>query len=185
MNVQYMSKEKFACSEKIASGIVDNCAQEKMLEAINEEKTLAQIKGLVWFTGAKPIFDYAAPNIAQIKGDVDADGFHCITVIVDCWCKRSYGHGYTNSSGVSVIIGMLTQKILFIGVPTRYVCLICLSISKGRTKERKNASWKNWNGPSTAMESDAIVEGLLYLESTHGIRCTRMIGDGDSNIIIK
>ncbi|GBM18150.1 hypothetical protein AVEN_75556-1, partial [Araneus ventricosus] len=162
MNVQYMSKEKFACSEKIASGIVDNCAQEKLLEAINEEKRLA-----------------------QIRGDVDADGFHCITVIVDGgWCKRSYGHGYNASSGVSVIIGMLTQKILFIGVRNK-VCLICLSISKGRTKERKHACWKNWNGSSTAMESDAIVEGLLYLESTHGIRCTRMIGDGDSNTIIK
>ncbi|GBL92237.1 hypothetical protein AVEN_170597-1 [Araneus ventricosus] len=35
------------------------------------------------------------------------------------------------------------------------------------------------------MESDAIVEGLLYLESTHGIPCTRMGGDGDSNTIIK
>ncbi|GBN06923.1 hypothetical protein AVEN_135396-1 [Araneus ventricosus] len=45
MNVQYMSKEKFACSEKIASVIVDNCAQEKMLEAINEKKRLAQIRG--------------------------------------------------------------------------------------------------------------------------------------------
>ncbi|GBM94807.1 hypothetical protein AVEN_69360-1 [Araneus ventricosus] len=79
---------------------------------------------------------------------------------------------------------MLTQKILFIGVRNK-VCLIYLSISKGRTKERKNACWKNWNGPSTAMESDSIVEGLLYLESTHGIHCTRMTGDGDSKTIIK
>ncbi|GBL72220.1 hypothetical protein AVEN_115193-1 [Araneus ventricosus] len=35
------------------------------------------------------------------------------------------------------------------------------------------------------MESDAIVEGLLYLESTHGIRCTRAVGNGDSNTIGK
>ncbi|GFT44591.1 uncharacterized protein TNCV_2808251 [Trichonephila clavipes] len=42
-----------------------------------------------------------------------------------------------------------------------------------------------WKGPSTAMESDSIVEGLLYLETVHLIRCTRLVGDGDSNIIAK
>ncbi|GBN86559.1 hypothetical protein AVEN_157983-1 [Araneus ventricosus] len=38
MNVQYMSREKFACSEKIASGIVDNCAQKKCLKLLMKKK---------------------------------------------------------------------------------------------------------------------------------------------------
>ncbi|GFU23841.1 yqaJ domain-containing protein [Nephila pilipes] len=35
------------------------------------------------------------------------------------------------------------------------------------------------------MESDAVVEGLLYLKNVHHIRCTRLVGDGDANIIAK
>ncbi|GFT46171.1 yqaJ domain-containing protein [Nephila pilipes] len=52
--------------------------------------------------------------------------------------------------------------------------------------ERKDhACWKNWRGPSTAVESDAVVEGLLYQENVHHIRCTRLVGDGDANTIAK
>ena len=35
------------------------------------------------------------------------------------------------------------------------------------------------------MESDSIVEGLHYLESVHQVRCTRLVGDGDSNTMSK
>lgn len=43
--------------------------------------------------------------------------------------------------------------------------------------------YKNWNGSSTAMEADVIVEGFKQAESTHGVRYMRMIGDGDSSVL--
>ncbi|GFT88036.1 uncharacterized protein NPIL_18811 [Nephila pilipes] len=78
---------------------------------------------------------------------------------------------------------MSTQKIVFIGIRNK-VCLIC-SVIANRQTEKDHVCWKNWSGPSTAMESDAVVEELLYLEKVHHIRCTRLVGDGDANTIAK
>ncbi|KAF5279713.1 hypothetical protein FQR65_LT15274, partial [Abscondita terminalis] len=40
-------------------------------------------------------------QIAYEIGDIDEDGIPFVTVIVDGgWSKRSYGHNYTESSGV-------------------------------------------------------------------------------------
>ncbi|GFR01566.1 uncharacterized protein TNCT_545451 [Trichonephila clavata] len=162
MNVRYMSKDKFASCEKLTSEVMKSYAEEEMLKAILDEKQLA-----------------------ESRGDIDSDGYYCITLIVDGgWCKRSYGHGYNASSGVSVLIVMSTQKIVFIGV-RNIVCLICCAVANGRMEKKDYLCWKNWKGPSTAMESDCIVEGLLYLETVHHIRCTRLVGDGDSNTIAK
>ncbi|GFY10133.1 yqaJ domain-containing protein [Trichonephila clavipes] len=162
MNVCYMSKDKFASCEKVTAEVTKNYAQEEMVKAILDEKPLA-----------------------ESRGDIDSDGYYCITLIVDGgWCKRSYGHGYNASSGVSVLIGMSTQKIVFIGVRNK-VCLICCAIANGRMEKKDHLCWKNWKGPSTAVEGDSIVEGLLYLETVHHIRCTRLVGDGDSNTIAK
>ncbi|GFT59608.1 uncharacterized protein NPIL_498051 [Nephila pilipes] len=102
-----MSKDKFASCEKVTSKVIKSYAQEEMLNAIFEEKKLA-----------------------ELRGDIDSDRYYCITLIVDGgWCKRSYGHGYNASSGVSVLIGMSTQKIVFIGIRNK-VCLICSAIAK-------------------------------------------------------
>ncbi|GFU65287.1 yqaJ domain-containing protein [Trichonephila clavipes] len=162
MNVRYMSKDKFASCEKVTAEVMKSYAQEEMVKAILDEKQLA-----------------------ESRGDIDSDGYYCITLIVDGgWCKRSYGHGYNASSGVSVLIGMSTQQIVFIGVRNK-VCLICCAIANGRMEKKDHLFWKNWKGPSTAMESDSIVEGLLYLETVRHIRCTRLVGDGDSNTIAK
>lgn len=93
-----------------------------------------------------------------------------ICAIVDeGWCKRSYGHGHNSSSGVAVIIGAVTQKNLFIGIRNK-VCLVCIAIADGRIPDKKHVCLKNWSGPSTAMESDIIVEGLKYLEDNYKIR---------------
>ncbi|GFT39099.1 yqaJ domain-containing protein [Nephila pilipes] len=162
MNIRYMSKDKFASCEKVTSKVIKSYAQEEMLNAIFEEKKLA-----------------------ELRGDIDSDGYHCITLIVDGgWCKRSYGHGYNASSGVSVLIGMSTQKIVFIGIRNK-VCLTCSAIANRQMERKDHVCWKNWSGPSTAMESDAVVEGLIYLENVHHIRCTRLVGDGDANTIAK
>ena len=100
------------------------------------------------------------------------------------WCKRSYGHGYNASSGVAVIIGAATQKIIYLSVRNK-VCLICNAIEDGRIIMKEHICTKNWKGPSTAMESDIIVQGLNYLEKVHNIRCIKIIGDGDTNLMKK
>ena len=52
-----------------------------------------------------------------------------ITVVVDSgWSKRSHRHSYKAKSGVAVIIGYATQKILFLVVRNKY-CTVC-SIAK-------------------------------------------------------
>lgn len=162
MNMTYMSKNTFANSEKAAGDGIEVYSKDTMDAAIDEEKKLAK-EGC----------------------NVDRDGFYNVCAIVDGgWCKRSYGHGYNASSGVAVIIGALTKKILYIGVRNK-VCLICRAIEDGRTPSKDHMCSKNWTGPSTAMESDIIVEGLKYLEKVHSIRCTRLIGDGDTNLMTK
>ncbi|XP_035205350.1 LOW QUALITY PROTEIN: uncharacterized protein LOC118180357 [Stegodyphus dumicola] len=151
-----------ASCERTTGKIIQGCAQETMCAAIEEEK-----------------------RQAELRNDKDNDGYHCITVIVDGgWCKRSYGHGYNASSGISVIIGMVTQKILFVGIRNK-VCLICSAIEDGKMPNKVHLCWRNWNGPSTGMESSAIVEGLNYLQCVHKIRCTRLVGDGDANTMAK
>jgi len=45
-----------------------------------------------------------------------------ITVIVDSgWSKRAHKHSYNAKSGVEIIIGKETRKILFMGVRNKYI----------------------------------------------------------------
>lgn len=49
---------------------------------------------------------------AVSNGDVDANGCPCITIIIDgAWNKRSFGHGYSASSGTAVINVLLIMYI--------------------------------------------------------------------------
>lgn len=152
-----MSRPTFAKCEKESGSLMEACLEENLITAIEAEKELS-----------------------SERGDIDEDGFHCITAIADGgWCKRTYGHGYNASSGVAVIIGAATKKILFIGIRNKF-CVICKNLEENQTN-KQHLCFKNWDGSSTAMESDIIVEGMRYLEEMHGVRCTRLIGDGDSN----
>lgn len=65
------------------------------------------------------------------------------------------------------------------------MCVICHAVESGRIQPKDHVCFKNWSGPSTAMEADIIVEGMRYLEECHGIRCLRLIGDGDSSTMAK
>ena len=48
-----------------------------------------------------------------------------ITVIVDGgWSKRSHKHSYNVNSGVGVIFGAATKKLLYMGVKNKY-CAVC------------------------------------------------------------
>ena len=92
------------------------------------------------------------------------------------WCKRSHRHSYNALSGVGVIFGKETKKLLFIGVRNKF-CSVC---AKGTDKEHD--CFKNWEGASSSMECDIIVEGFCKSEEQHGLRYTNFIGDGDSAV---
>ena len=52
-------------------------------------------------------------------------GIPAISVIVDAgWSKRSHKHSYNAKSGVGIIIGTKTKKLLYLGVRNKY-CSIC------------------------------------------------------------
>ncbi|XP_022908270.2 uncharacterized protein [Onthophagus taurus] len=120
--------------------------------------------------------------IAKGKGDVDDHGVALVSVVSDgAWSKRSYRTNYNAASGVGVIIGEATKKILHIGVRNRY-CRIC---TEHFTNRRTHKCFKNWSGPSTAMESDIFLEGFQHSVGVHGLKYIKLIGDGDSSVTKK
>ena len=116
-------------------------------------------------------------RLAEERGDYH-EGVPAITVIVDAgWSKRSHKHTYNAKSGVGVIIGKATGKLLFIGVQNKY----CTACTRGVPQE-KHQCFKNWNESSSQMESDIMLEGFKRAEEDHGLRYTKFIGDGDSSV---
>ena len=45
--------------------------------------------------------------------------------------------------------------------------------------------FKNWDGSSSAMEQDIVVEGFSKSEEMHGLQYIGLIGDGDSSVCSK
>ena len=52
---------------------------------------------------------------------------------------------------------------------------------KNNTKVQQHRCYKNWDGPSSSMESDIIV-GFREAEKKYGLRYMSFTGDGDSSI---
>ena len=83
----------------------------------------------------------------------------------------------TLTSGVGIIIGQRTKKILHMSVKNKY----CASCAAGSPRD-KHHCYKNWDESSSAMETQAILEGFQQSEQVHGLRYTSFIGDGDSSV---
>ncbi len=116
-------------------------------------------------------------RLAEERGDFN-EGVPAITVIVDGgWSKRSHRHSYNAKSGVGIIIGQATGKLLYIGMRNKY----CTACTQGIPVEQHNC-YKNWNESSSQMEPDIILEGFKQAEEVHGVRYTRFVGDGDSSV---
>lgn len=112
------------------------------------------------------------------------NGIPYITVVADgSWMKRSYGTAYDSSSGVGVIIGLRTGKVLFIGIRNKY-CSICDMAEARNIEPRKHKCYRNFDryASSTRMESDAIVEGFKCSIEMHGLIYRTVVADGDSNV---
>ncbi|KAJ8928841.1 hypothetical protein NQ314_018538 [Rhamnusium bicolor] len=124
-------------------------------------------------------------DIAKEKEDVDEDGIPCITVIsYGAWSKRSYKTNYDALSGVACIIGEATKKVIFLGVRNKYCC-ICARAEKKGEPSMEHKCFKNWAGSSTSMETDIILEGFRTSVQLHGLKYTKLVGDGDSSITKK
>ncbi len=106
------------------------------------------------------------------------EGVPAITVVVDGgWSKRSHKHSYNANSGVGIILGKATGKLLYLSVRNKY----CSSCAQGISRD-KHHCFLNWSASSSEMETDIILEGFLEAERVHGVRYMKFIGDGDSSV---
>ena len=110
-------------------------------------------------------------------------GIPAITVVVDSgWSKRSHKHSYNAKSGVAVIFGSYSKKLLFLGVRNKF-CSVCATATNKKAEVPQHKCYRNWSGSSSSMESDIIAEGFSLSESMYGLRYMSVIGDGDSSVM--
>ena len=98
-------------------------------------------------------------RLAVAAGEID-QGVPAINVIVDGgWSMRSNQHRYSAKSGVAVIIGERTKKLLYLGVRNKF-CSICAVAANKKILPQSHKCYKNWDESSSAMEKDIITEGF-------------------------
>ena len=96
------------------------------------------------------------------------DGVPAITVVADAgWSKRTHKHSYNAKSGVAVIFGAHTKKLVFLSVRNKYCCICAIAEHKKEDPPRHRC-YRNWDGSSAAMESDIISEGFDCLKLCMG-----------------
>ncbi len=107
-----------------------------------------------------------------------------VAVIVDGgWSKRSHKHSYNAKSGVGVIIDNATKKLLFVGVRNKYCC-VCAVAERKQQSPPAHHCYKNWVASSKEMEADMIAERFGNAEPTRGLRYMKVVGDGDSSVMV-
>jgi len=84
----------------------------------------------------------------------------------------------------ATIIGYRTKKILFMGIRNKF-CAVCQKAKSNEKEGSVHKCFKNWEGTSTSMEADIIVEGFRQSMSMHNIIFNNLIGDGDSSVMKK
>lgn len=70
------------------------------------------------------------------------------------------------------------------GVRNKY-CSVCQKSEINKKDCPPHQCFKNWNGTSTAMEADIIVQGFRQSVSVHNLIYDKLIGDGDSSVMKK
>ena len=158
IGVPVMTKKSFIATERMVADKWWESLEISMKDAGAEEKQLA------------------------ISRNSFHEGVPAITVIVDGgWSKRSHKHSYNAKSGVGIIVGKETGKILHLGVRNKY-CWTCSRAESLGKEPSSHRCYRNWDRPSSSMETDIILEGFKAAESKHGLRYTKFIGDGDSSV---
>ena len=154
-----MRKPMFKATEQFLGEAMKEQLLQSMSEAGEQEKSQAI---------ANNHFHQGVPYISVV-----ADGG---------WSKRSHKHSYNAKSGVAVIFGLHTKRLLFLGVRNKY-CSVC-AVAEHRGKQAPHhICYRNWSGSSCAMESDIVAQGFQLSEATHGIRYLKLVGDGDSSVM--
>ena len=130
IGVPVMTKASFIATERAIGERWQVEMQEQMAKAGQEEKRLAEERGSYH------------------------EGVPAITVIVDGgWSKHSHKHTYNAKSGVAIIIGKATGKLLHIRVRNKH----CHACARG-IPQKDHACYKNWSASSSEMETDIILE---------------------------
>ena len=105
----------------------------------------------------------AEREAALAEGKLD-EGIPAIDVVVDGgWSTRSHQHKYTAKSGVACVIGRRTKKILFIGVRNKF-CSVSAIASGKKQEPPKHKCFKNWDGSSSSMLEDIVIDGFCQSE---------------------
>ena len=158
LGVPVLTKKSFIATEKVLGSCWRQALDESMKEAAEEEKKKA------------------------IEHGSFHEGVPAISVIVDGgWSKRTHKHSYNAKSGAAVIIGVETGKLLHVGVRNKY-CSVCAQAIKSNTEPLKHDCYQNWDGPSSSMETDILVQGFREAETKYGLRYLTFTGDGDSSV---
>lgn len=119
-------------------------------------------------------------RLAKENNEVDAGGNALISVEFDgSWEKRAYTGNFSSLSGCAAIIGLRTKKILYSAVKKKY-CHICKIAASRNITPRQHDCKKNYDGPSSGMETQIIIDGFKYC-AEKGARFNRYVGDGDSS----
>lgn len=165
LDIRYPDFRTYASEQNLAAEMLNENALRSMTEAAIEERRLAEERQEYVFVGGKQ--------------------YPAICVITDgSWAKRTYGHSFSSHYGMAVIIGEKTGKVLFASVRQR-VCLIHSKYERKGLPVPPHTCSKNWDLPSTAMESDVIREGFQNSISEHGLVYNQFVGDGDSSVHAK
>lgn len=160
LNVECMCPETYRKYREIVLDIFLETAEESMKQAAEEERQAAIDRGHV------------------------INGIPWIQVIADGqWTRRSYGHSFNALSGVGVIIGEFTKKVLYVGIKNKY-CSYCAFYEREGKPCPQHRCYKNFDRdlPSSQMESEAIAEGFKYSVQMHGLIYKTLIADNDSNV---
>lgn len=119
-------------------------------------------------------------RLAKENNDVDLAGNALIAVEFDgSWEKRSYTNNFSSLSGCAAIVGLRTKKILYSAVKKKY-CHVCKIAESQNTTPRKHDCKRNYEGPSSGMETQIIIDGFKYC-AEKGARFNKYVGDGDSS----
>jgi hypothetical protein len=121
------------------------------------------------------------------SGDLDENGTPIIAVIADgAWKKRSHRTNYNAASRVASSIGADIKKNIFMGVRNKY-CTVCERISTQNSEKADNhhVCFNNYNGPSTAMETDVILDRFRKSVDMDDVIYGKLIADEDSSVYKK
>lgn len=119
-------------------------------------------------------------KLAKENNLVDSAGNALIAVEFDgSWEKRSYTSNYSSLAGCAAIVGLRTKKIVYSAVKKKY-CHICKIAESQTITPRKHDCKRNYDGPSSGMETEIIIEGFKFC-ATKGARFNKYVGDGDSS----